>query len=361
MANIKVSQLTSATSLTAGDTFPVVQSGVTKKATIGNISTLMLSSAPQTSFRNLLINGSFIVNQRDGGSYGLSANTQAYTIDRWYGYANGGAGQINNDMSGNKRRLEFFGTNAITSWGIGQRIEGATCVQVASSNVTLSVSIQGVSTTSSITWTAFRANALDSFGTLASPTRTQIATGTFPLTSSLVRNSATFNAGVFAGTGIEIVFSGGALPLGSSVIFLDAQLEAGSVATQFEQRPMAVELAMCMRYYEKNYQYGIPAGTSTTNGLHEFFGVSNASNFIGGHIKFAVPKRNLNYTIGFRTPGGVSGSWTYSRSGVAATSVAMSAAASTSSQYGISVLSASVGAAWVPTVIGGFWEVSNEL
>ena len=363
MPNIKVSELTAVTSLAAADTFPVVQSGVTKKAAVSDISTLMLSSAPQTSFRNLLINGSFIVNQRNLSNYTITAGAALqYTVDRWYSYCTGANVTINNDLSFGKRRFQITGATSNTGWGFGQRIEGGTTCQIAGGSVTISAQVYGLSTTSPITWTAYAATSLDTFGTLASPTRTQLGTGTFPVTSFATKNSATFTttAGTVA-NGIEIVFSGGALTGTQSVGFFDVQLESGSVATTFEQRPMAVELAMCMRYYEKNYQYGVPVATSTTNGLYELYGSSNGTNAIGGYIKFAVPKRNLSYTIGFWTPGGVSGSWSYSRSGVALTSVVMSAAAFSSSQYGISVLSASVGASWVPVTIGGFWEVINEL
>jgi len=355
MANTKISALPAVTSLAAADTFPVVQSGVTKKAAVSDISNLMLTTAPQTSFRNMFINGNFIVNQRNSSGYTVVAGAALqYTVDRWYSYCTGANTTIDNSLYiGAKRRFQITGATGVTGFGFGQRVEASTTRN--SSNFTLSVTLQS-STLTSVTWTAYTANSIDSFGTLASPTKTQVATGTFVVSSGGTRSSATFAAS--GSNGIEIVFSGGALIASQSLLVFDAQLESGSVATVFENRPMALEHSMCLRYYEKNYLYGVPAGFSTTSGIHEFYGCSNNSNVIGGYIKFAVPKRNTSYTATFYTPGGTAGSWTYLRSGVSATSVAVAAS---NGEYGLSFGSGSIGAAWVVATIAGFWVADNEL
>jgi len=54
-----------------------------------------------------------------------------------------------------------------------------------------------------------------------------------------------------ATTGIEIVFTGGALLGSQTLTYDDAQLEIGNVASAFEQRPIGTELALCQRYYYK--------------------------------------------------------------------------------------------------------------
>ncbi len=87
----------------------------------------------------------------------------------------------------------------------------------------------------SVTWTAYYATTADTFGTLASPTRTQIATGTFTVTSTLSRYSAQIFIPSAATTGIEIVFSVGAQTSGTWTID-NVQLEAGPLATPFERR-----------------------------------------------------------------------------------------------------------------------------
>jgi hypothetical protein len=54
--------------------------------------------------------------------------------------------------------------------------------------------------------------------------------------------------------------------------FWGFQLEEGLVATSFEERPQQVELAMCQRYYEKNYADTIAPGSNlnpASNGMIE--------------------------------------------------------------------------------------------
>ena len=116
-----------------------------------------------------------------------------------------------------------------------------------------------------VTWTAYYATTADSFGTLASPTRTQIATGTFTVTSTITRYSASISVPAAATTGIEIVFSVGAQTSGTWTIG-NVQLEAGTVATPLERRSHGLELALCQRYFFKTYDPNTPPGTVTTNG-----------------------------------------------------------------------------------------------
>jgi hypothetical protein len=101
-----------------------------------------------------------------------------------------------------------------------------------------------------VTWTAYYATTADTFGTLASPTRTQISTGTFTVTSTLTNYSAQISIPAAATTGIEVVFTVGAQTSGTWVIG-NVQLEKGSTATSFDYRPYGTELNLCHRYYEE--------------------------------------------------------------------------------------------------------------
>jgi hypothetical protein len=206
----------------------------------------------QPSFRNVLTNGAFTIDQRNAGaSQTITAGAAlAYTVDRWYAYCTGAniTGARVAGAAPSRYYYRFTGATSNTAVGFGQRIETDNSFHLAGREVTLSVNIASTSLTS-ITWTAFYANTADTFGTLASPTRTQIATGTFAVTSTLGRKSATFTAPSAATTGIEIVFTGGALLGSQTLTYDDAQLELGSIATPFEQRPIGTELALCQRYY----------------------------------------------------------------------------------------------------------------
>jgi len=213
-----------------------------------------VSDSTVVNFRNVLINGGFSIDQRNAGaSQTITAGAAiAYTVDRWYAYCTGAniTGARVAGAAPSRYYYRFTGATSNTAVGFGQRIETDNSFHLAGREVTLSVNIASTSLTS-ITWTAFRANTTDAFGSLASPTRTQIGTGTFAVTSTLGTKTATFNVPSAATTGIEIVFTGGALLGSQTLTFDDVQLEVGSNATTFEQRPIGTELDLCRRYYER--------------------------------------------------------------------------------------------------------------
>jgi hypothetical protein len=62
------------------------------------------------------------------------------------------------------------------------------------------------------------------------------------------------------------------------------QLEAGSVATPFENRPIGIELALCQRYYEKSYNQSTTPGTITQSGMSFVF-----SGGVGGVSQIVIP------------------------------------------------------------------------
>ena len=53
---------------------------------------------------------------------------------------------------------------------------------------------------------------------------------------------------------------------GATFYITGVQLEAGSSATDFERRPIGVELALCQRYFYKTYNTEVAVGTSTSVG-----------------------------------------------------------------------------------------------
>lgn len=201
--------------------------------------------------RNKLINGAFGVDQRNAGaSQTITAGAAlAYTVDRWYAYCTGAnvTGQRVAGTAPNQYNYRFTGAASVTKIGFAQRIEATDCQDLAGQTATLSVDLAN-SLLTTVTWTAWYANTADTFGTLASPTRTQIATGTFTVNSTLTRYNARISVPSAATTGIEVEFSVGAQTSGTWTIGR-AQFEVGSVATSFEHRPIGTELALCQRYY----------------------------------------------------------------------------------------------------------------
>lgn len=214
---------------------------------------------------NRIINGAMAIDQRNAGAAQTitAAAALAYTVDRWYAYCTGAnvTGQRVTGSGGNLFAYRFTGASSVTAIGFGQRIEAANCADLAGTTATLSVELAN-SLLTTVTWTAFYANTTDTFGTLASPTRTQIATGTFTVNSTLTRYNAQISIPAAATTGIEIVFTVGAQTSGTWTIN-NVQLEAGSMMSAFERRNFGTEIALCQRYYQKSYALEVAPGTNT--------------------------------------------------------------------------------------------------
>ena len=64
----------------------------------------------------------------------------------------------------------------------------------------------------------------------------------------------------FSGTVVEQTFT-------SNALIYWVKLETGEFATPFSPRPFGEELALCQRYYEKSYNYAVPAGSNTSEGV----------------------------------------------------------------------------------------------
>lgn len=205
--------------------------------------------------RNTIINGGFAIDQRNAGASQTitAAAALAYTTDRWYSYCTGAnvTGQRVTGTAPLQYNYRFTGATSNTAIGFGQRIEAANSFHYAGTTATLSAYIASSSLTS-ITWTLYYANSTDSFGTVASPTRTQIATGAFYITSTLTRYSVQIPVPAAATTGLELVFTSGALTATNTLTFGGVQLEANYQLTPFEQRPIGMELELCQRYYQKS-------------------------------------------------------------------------------------------------------------
>ena len=252
--------------------------------TTGITLATQFDSASTFAFKNRFINGAMQVAQRGtSGTSGAAVPTTAPTypsVDRWYAYATGatvtvaqvaGTGAIKNN-------LQVSGAASVTAVGVGQRIEQLNCYDLAGSTCTLSVNMSN-SLLTTVTWTASYATSANTWSA-----KTQIATGTFTVTSSLANYSAQIVVPAAATTGIEILFTVGAQTSGTWVIG-NAQFEQSStVATSFDYRPYGTELALCQRYYYR---------TTASGTNYSIFGTGwNESTTAGNHsIRFPVTMR----------------------------------------------------------------------
>jgi hypothetical protein len=133
----------------------------------------------------------------------------------------------------------------------------------------------------SVTWTVNYATTANTFGTIGTPTKTQIATGTFTVNSTVTNYNAQITIPSAATTGIEVLFTVGAQTSGTWTIG-NPQIELGASATSFDARPIGTELALCQRYFQIN------GGTS---GFPFVQGAVNAANDTRASFPFPVSMR----------------------------------------------------------------------
>lgn len=217
-------------------------------------------TAGYTGSRNRIINGAMAIDQRNNGSVqsvgSVSGSNSAYSIDQMivqgsgssspaFTYVRSGTGPYS---------LSLATTNAnLGGLGFGQRIEAANVADMAGLTATLSVDLSADSATT-VSWNAWYANSKDTWtavggGAVSSSGGTQITTGSFSVTTTKTRFSASFTA-TNAANGLAISFVRTVNGIGQTLVASNLQLELGSVATPFEFRQIGEELTLCQRYLE---------------------------------------------------------------------------------------------------------------
>ena len=307
MASI-INAATSGGLITTADTSGILQlqtAGTTAVTVDASQNVTFANSArlPNTfGFKNRIINGAMVIDQRNvaASQTYTAAGALAYSVDRWYGFCTGAnvTGQQvagSTSPSNTQFRYRFTGAASVTAVGFGQRIEQKNSYDLAGSTATLSADLAISATLTTVTWTAsYATTTADTFGTLASPTITQIATGTFTVTSTVTNFSTNITVPSAATTGIQIVFTVGALTAGLTWTIGNVQLEKGSTATSFDVRDFGRELIMCQRYFEKSYDITTAIATSTADGL-TYAGVGSGlvpNNYGFMTLVFTITKRS---------------------------------------------------------------------
>ena len=260
------------------------------------------STGGYTGFRNRIINGAMMIDQRNAGASVTVDNAQVYTLDRFRAQdATDGAfsvQQVADAPAGFINSAKITITTADTSLGatqfanFTQFIEGNNVADLNwgtanAKTVTLSFWVK-----SSLTGT-FGGSLLNSAVNRSYPFSYIINTAntweqkTVTIAGDTAGTWLTNNGtgiAVHWGLGVGSTYSGTA-GTWASTLYLSAtgatsvvgtngatfyitgvQLEKGSVATPFEFRPYGTELALCQRYYEKSYTQTAVPGSTTIDG-----------------------------------------------------------------------------------------------
>ena len=88
--------------------------------------------------------------------------------------------------------------------------------------------------------------------------------------------------------------------------FSNIQIEVGNGATPFEQRPDALELVLCQRYYEKSYNLDVLPGTATRDGCYNS-GALTSYLLHAPVVRFSQRKRNTPAITLYNTQDGSAG------------------------------------------------------
>jgi len=340
---------TAATSSVANLNFSAYNNGGTSSAqmilTGGNLlvgaasasalPTGYVSVANTFGFKNRIINGALVIDQRNAGA-SVSGTTGVYTVDRWTVQNNSGAARFNVQQNvnsvtppvGYKYYLGVTSTSAYTVAatdviGIQQFIEGYNIADLgwgASGAATITFSfwvrssltgtfggsiVEGAAGTAfyPFTYTISSANTWEQKTvTIAGPTigTWNSTNGRGPQVLFNLGTGSTYIGTAGAWTANSYYAATGATNFvatnGATFYITGVQLEKGSTATSFDYRPYGTELQLCQRYF---ISYGGTTG-------YERFGVGMGNGATTASICIALPvPMRVAPTLGYSAVGDI--------------------------------------------------------
>ena len=281
-------------------------------------------------FRNRIINGAMVIDQRNAGASSTFGNSGAYTtVDRWQSFYNTSGTATNQQVTdaptgfSNSLKVTITGSatpSAAQLFQLVQYIEGNNIVDMAwgtasASSVSLSFWVKssltgqfgGAISNNAVTYAYpfnYNISAANTWErktiTIGGPTA-----GTW-LTDANIGLRLYFNLGCgsnYLATANAWVASDKRGTTGDTNLvstngatwqITGVQLEKGNIATSFDVRPYGTELALCQRYFEKNFPTDVAPINSYSNA---FGGGSNGwisystTNIRGPQFGFKVSKR----------------------------------------------------------------------
>jgi hypothetical protein len=298
--------------------------GITSPDVDSSLNGLAYPDASSMGFRNRIINGNMVIDQRNAGaSVSIPNLATTFTLDRWRFYRDNSALTITSQQSATAPT--GFNNSLLVTIGTGSAPSSTNELQLAQPIEGFNVADLGFGTASASAVTVsfwVRSSVVGTFAfALQSATpRAYVATYTVNVANTFEYKTVTIpgdTSGTWLtnnGLGLSVVFDLGAgsnfqttagswitgnrygtsgsvklcATSGATWRVTGVQLEAGSVATPFEQIDYGRELMMCQRYYE--------VGTSRWRGVDNG-GICVWSNY------FRVTKRATPTMTGSSSPG----------------------------------------------------------
>jgi hypothetical protein len=248
----------------------------------GDLTVPSLNEGPLAGYRNALINGGMVVNQRLNNG---AAPTSKWITDRW---ANDSFAQISSARTllvpipkGSTRAIELTlnGTAGVLTQPV--EVDGAFNGQFEiGSTWTLSWWTTNINPQCNCYW-------FDSNGVVSLVAWTKVGgVQTLETDSGYTRLAQTFTVTARTNPGhTQLNVEFGTSGASGTVALTNAQLEPGPVATLFEHRPIATELALCQRYFQ------------TISGIDLLPEARNGTVLIGTSIRAVVMRKSPNETL----------------------------------------------------------------
>ena len=289
----------------------------------GVTSASLDSTAQYYGFKNRIINGAMVIDQRNAGA-SVSGTTGVYTLDRWKVQNNSGAARFNVQQNAGSVTppagfKNYLGITSTSSYSVAatdiiaiqQFIEGYNIADLAwgtASAVTVTLSFW---VRSSLTGTFGGSVVEGSAGSALYPfTYTISAANTWEQKTVTIAGPTIGTWNSTNGAGIQLLFSMGTgstftgtagawttssfyAPTGATSVvgtngatfyITGVQLEKGSTATSFDYRPYGTELALCQRYY----QFVNTGGTALGAGFYGSILTGNPAYYV------------INFPVAFR-------------------------------------------------------------
>jgi hypothetical protein len=297
------------------------------------------------TFRNRIINGAMVFDQRNAGASVTQTTAYVYTLDRWASEASVTSKFTIQQNAGSVTPpagfSNYLGVTSSSAYSVGasdyfyivQNIEGFNFYDMnfGTANakpVTISFWVRSSLTgtfggavgnsadnryypftytiSSANTWTQASVTiAGDTSGTWVGATN---GIG-FKLRLSLGAGS-TFSGTAGAWASANYVSATGATSVvgtsGATFYITGVQLEAGTTASPFEYRQYGTELALCQRYYEKSWAQASAIGTSTNTGMFYSTGIASITTTTSvklGSGQFKVTKRTTPTMVYYDSSG----------------------------------------------------------
>lgn len=266
-------------------------------------------------FRNLIINGDFRIAQRGTSFVSGANNDDTYNLDRWTILSDGNdvvdITQSTDAPTGGLYSIGLDVETANKKFGIIQFVEQQNIVGVQNKNVWLSFKARTTGSSISnvkavvLAWTGtadtVTSDVVSAWGadgvtpTWATNWTAENTPSNLGVTNSWAeyRVSAVVDTASVKNLAVFIWCDDTSTTVGDFLYVTDVQLEVNEVATNFERRPVGVELALCQRYYWRNDV------SSNTNGRIGVGMVSGSA--CQGYMVHPAPMRIAPTTIGTST------------------------------------------------------------